>query len=69
MEKKTLSISKQTMKRPTIFCWVERIYVGTKPKDDETISFIIFLSHKVCPKLNVQSKNQGFLKNLEPLYN
>jgi hypothetical protein len=42
MEKNTLAISKQTMKRPTIFCWVERIYVGTKPKDDETISFIIF---------------------------
>jgi len=40
--KKTLAISKQAVKRPTIFCWVERIYVGTKPKDDETISFIIF---------------------------
>jgi len=40
--KKTLAISEQEMKRPTIFCWVERIYVGTKPKDDETISFIIF---------------------------
>jgi len=42
MEKETLAISKQAMKRPTVFCWVERIYAGTKPKDNETISFIIF---------------------------
>jgi hypothetical protein len=48
-QKNPLAISKQAIKRPTIFCWVERIYVGTKPKDDDTISFIIFWVIKHAP--------------------